>query len=213
MTENDLYGPPIRFRVHDAPSMARSSSQTRHPCSATGPSTALFKTQQSSEFLLQYTTSKRGVRVAESAGRLMSDGNVKIPMLEDGQQYKFLGVFESLRQDLRANRIDAKIVNHQEKKVIAMEMSRPWVSNRQKKTSEKTMKYAPLRWELKQKYPGYEISQYSIIVDILGGWLTDVEVAVKELVGRRHRDVLKKMQRACLSVTLNIARTFEVATH
>ena len=143
----------------------------------------------------------------------MSDGNVKIPMLEDGQQYKFLGVFESLRQDLRANRIDAKIVNYQEKKVIAMEMSHHWVSNRQKKTSEKTMKYAPLRWELKQKYPGYEISQYNIIVDILGGWLTDMEVAVKELVGRRHRDVLKKMQRACLSVTLNIAHTFEVVTH
>ena len=57
-------------------------------------------------------------------------------------------------QDLRANRIDARIVNHQEKKVITMEISCPWVSNRQKKTSEKTMKYAPLRWELKQKYPG-----------------------------------------------------------
>ena len=116
-------------------------------------------------------------------------------------------------QDLRANRIDARIVNHQEKKVIAMEMSCPWVSNRQRKTSEKTMKYAPLRWELKQKYPGYEISQYNIIVDVLGGWSTDVEVAVKELVGRRHRDVLKKMQRACLSATLNIARTFKVAIH
>ena len=89
-----------------------------------------------------------------------------------------------------------------------MEMSCPWVSNRQKKTSEKTMKYAPLRWELKQKYLGYEISQYNIIV----GWSTDVEVAVKELVGRRHRDVLKKMQRPCLSVTLNIARNFKVAT-
>ncbi|XP_074631875.1 uncharacterized protein LOC141890330 isoform X1 [Acropora palmata] len=97
-------------------------------------------------------------------------------------------------QDLRANRIDARIVNHQEKKVITMEMSCPWVSNRQKKTSEKTMKYAPLRWELKQKYPGYKISQYNIIVDVLGGWSTDVEVAVKELVGRRHKDVLKKMQ-------------------
>ena len=94
-----------------------------------------------------------------------------------------------------------------------MEMSCPWVSNRQKETSEKTMKYAPLRWELKQKYPGYEISQYNIIVDVLGGWSTDVEVAVKELVGRRHRDVLKKMQMACPSVTLNIARTFKVATH
>ena len=116
-------------------------------------------------------------------------------------------------QDLRANRVDARIVNHQEKKVIAMEMNFPWVSNRQKKTSEKTMKYAPFRWELKQKYPGYEISRYNIIVDVLGGWSTDVEVAVKELVGRRHRDDFKKMQRACPFVTLNIARTFKVATY
>ena len=98
-------------------------------------------------------------------------------------------------QDPRANRIDARIVNHQEN--ITMEMSCPWVINRQKKTAEKTMKYAPLRWELKQKYPGCEISQYNIIEDILGGWSTDVEVAVKELVGRRHKDVLKKMQGAC----------------
>ena len=114
-------------------------------------------------------------------------------------------------QDLRANRIDARIVNHQEKKIIAMEMSCPWVSNRQKKTTEKTMKCAPLRWELKPKYPGYDISQCNIIVYVLGGWSTDVEAT--ELVGRRHRDVLKKMQRLCLSVTLNIARTFKVATH
>ena len=39
-----------------------------------------------------------------------------------------------------------------------MEMSCPWVSNRLKKTSENTMNYAPLRWGLKQKYSGYEIS-------------------------------------------------------
>ena len=75
------------------------------------------------------------------------------------------------------------------------------------------MKYAPLRWELKQKYPGYEISWHNIIVGVLWGWSTDVEEAVKELVGKRHKDVLKKMQKVCLSVTLNIARTFKVATH
>ena len=44
---------------------------------------------------------KRGVRVAESTGLLMSDENVKIPTLEDGRQYKFLGVVESLRQEER----------------------------------------------------------------------------------------------------------------
>ena len=56
-------------------------------------------------------------------------------------------------QELRANRVDARIVNNQQKQVIALEMSCPWVSNRDKKTSEKTMKYAPLRWEMKQSYP------------------------------------------------------------
>ena len=71
-------------------------------------------------------------------------------------------------KDLRANRIDARIVNHQEKKIIAMEMSCPWVSHCHKKTTEKTMKYAPLRWELKPKYPGYESSQCNIIVYVLG---------------------------------------------
>ena len=97
--------------------------------------------------------------------------------------------------------------------IIMMMMMMMIMRNSQKKTSEKTMRYALLRWELKQKYPGYEISQCNIIEDVLGGWSTDVEVAVKEPVGRRRRDTLKKMQRACLSVTLNIARTFKVATH
>ena len=55
------------------------------------------------------------------------------------------------------------------------------------------------------------LSMYFIYV--LGGWSTDMEVAVKELVGRHHKDVLRKMQRACLSATLNIARTFKLATH
>ena len=61
-------------------------------------------------------------------------------------------------QEMRVNRVDARIVNNQHKQIIALETSCPWVSNRDKKTSEKTMKYTPLRWEMKQRYPGYDIS-------------------------------------------------------
>ena len=86
------------------------------------------------------------------------------------------------------------------------------VSNRDKKTSEKTMKYAPLRWEMKQRYPGYEIAQYNIIIDVLGGWSKDLKDTLQKLVGNRAKDVLRKMQRACLSGSLNIARTFKVTT-
>ena len=106
--------------------------------------------------------------------------------------------------------MDAKIVNTRDKQVIALEMSCPWVSNRDKKTSEKTMKYVLLRWELKQRYPGYEINQCNVILDVLGGWSKDLDVTLQKLVGSKDKGVLKKMQKACLTGTLNIARTFKV---
>ena len=71
-------------------------------------------------------------------------------------------------QELRANRVDARIVNNRDKQVIGLEVSCPWVRNRDKKTFENTMKYAPVRWELRQRYPGYEIIQCNIILDVLG---------------------------------------------
>ena len=90
-------------------------------------------------------------------------------------------------------------------------MSCPWVPNREKKKEEKTTKYGPLRWELKQKYQGYEVKQYNIIMDVLGGWCQDVEVKLKELVGSKSKGVLHNMQKAVLSGTLNISRTFKIA--
>ena len=99
---------------------------------------------------------------------------------------------------MRANRVDARIVNNRQKQVIALEMSCPWVSNRDKKTSEKTMKYAPLRWEMKQRYSGYDIAQYNIIRDVLGRWSKDLETTL-QLVSNIGEDVLRKMQKACLA--------------
>ena len=60
------------------------------------------------------------------------------------QAYWDVPVYGGCRE-LRANRVDPRIVNNREKQVVALEMSCPWVSNRDKRTSEKTMKYAPLQ--------------------------------------------------------------------
>ena len=113
---------------------------------------------------------------------------------------------------MRANRVDARVVNHESKKVMTIEMSCPWISNREKKSEEKTMKYGPLRWELKGQYKGYEVHQYNIIMDVLGGWSKETEISVRSLVGRKTTQVLEKMRKAVLSATLNIARTFKVVT-
>ena len=42
------------------------------------------------------------------------------------------------------------------------------------------------------------------------GWSKDLDVTLQKLVGSKAKGVLKKMQKACLSETLNIARTFKV---
>ena len=60
-----------------------------------------------------------------------------------------------------ANRIDVTVLDKVRKKVLLIEMTRPWVENREKKSTEKTSKYGPLRWELQMRYPGY--SRYQTI--------------------------------------------------
>ena len=58
---------------------------------------------------------------------------------------------------------------------------------------EKTLKYGPLGWELKQQYQGYEVRKYNIIMDVFGGWSMDLGVTMKELVGSRSKRVLQNM--------------------
>jgi hypothetical protein len=114
--------------------------------------------------------------------------------------------------EIKANRIDAKIVNKKSKEVVILEMSCPWVENREKKDEEKTLKYGPLRWELQEQYPGYKVHQYNLIMDVLGGWSNTMEEELQTLLGKKTRDILLKMQKAILSGTLNIARTFKIVS-
>ena len=86
---------------------------------------------------------------------------------------------------VKANRIDARIVEKERKRVAVIEMSYPWMDNRAIKDAEKTAKYGPLRWKLKHQYPGYEVKQFNVIIDVLGGWSVDVEETMKDLTAVR----------------------------
>ena len=46
-------------------------------------------------------------------------------------------------------------------------MSCPLLKNPGKKDEEKTIKYGPLRWELNKQYPGYNIDQCNIVIDVI----------------------------------------------
>ena len=112
--------------------------------------------------------------------------------------------------EVRAKRIDARIVAKEQQRVITIEMSCPWLDNREVKEMEKIQKYGPLMWELRERNPGYQVKQYNIIIDVLGGYSADVSHAVKELVGEKSSSILQRMQRSVISNTLNIARSFKI---
>ena len=61
---------------------------------------------------------------------------------DDEQAYWDVSVFAD-HEEVGCNRVDARIVNHETKRVITLEMSCPWVQNREKKNEEKNVKYAP----------------------------------------------------------------------
>ena len=92
--------------------------------------------------------------------------------------------------ELQANRTDAKIVNHKSMVVVVLEMSCPWIKNREKKNEEKSVKYGSLRWELQERYPGNSVQQYNIIMDVLGGWSRTMEEGLRKLLGKKTKDVL-----------------------
>lgn len=113
--------------------------------------------------------------------------------------------------EVRNNRIDCTVIDKKKKKVVLLEMSCPWVSNREIKCAEKTSKNAPLRYELRRRYPRYKIEQHNIIIDVLGGSSRSVKESLRQLVGSgRCNSVLRNMQKTVVSSSLNIARTFTV---
>ena len=51
--------------------------------------------------------------------------------------------------------------------------------------SNNTMKNAPLRFELKRQFPIYDVTQYNIIVYVLGGSSMNKAKSIKALIGER----------------------------
>ena len=105
---------------------------------------------------------------------------------------------------MQANRIDAKIVNHKSKEVVVLEMSCRWIESRETKDEEKTVKYGPLRWELQERYPGYTVYQYKIIMDVLGGGQGIWKKNYGSCWEKKTKDVLRNMLKSVVSSTLNI---------
>ena len=105
--------------------------------------------------------------------------------------------------------MDAMVIDKTSKQVRVIEMSCPWLENRESKDSEKTTKHNQLRLELTNRYPESKVNQYNIIMDVLGGCSKEVEKNIKELVVDKCASIMRQMQIEILSRSLHIGRMFK----
>ena len=96
---------------------------------------------------------------------------------------------------VKAKRIDATAIDKTSKQVRVIEMSCPWLENRESKDFKKTAKYSQLRLYLTNRYPENQVNQYNIILDVLGGCSKEVEQNIKMLVGDKCELIMRQMQK------------------
>lgn len=86
-------------------------------------------------------------------------------------------------QELQANRIDAKTVNHKSKEVVVLEMSCPWIENRGKKDEEKSVWFTTMGVTRTVPWIYIPAAQY-----YHGrAWVNDYGRGITEVVGKKDK--------------------------
>ena len=84
-------------------------------------------------------------------------------------------------EDDKVLRPDGKILRKDVKKIYVLEMSIPWIDNRESKINEKVEKYKSIVQSMKVDNPLFEVQQLTFIVDCLGGYSKSFLDALKTL--------------------------------
>ena len=93
--------------------------------------------------------------------------------------------------EVRVNTIDVRKINKEDKKVTLLEMSSPWMENREAKDSKMTMRYAPLGCHpvacvgCELKMQKCRSGGDNIILDVLRGASMNTAKSIKTLIRER----------------------------
>ena len=111
-------------------------------------------------------------------------------------------------------RPDGKIVFKNAKKVVLLEMSVPWIENREVKLTEKVVKYEGIIRNLKLEYQGHNVDQATFIIDCLGGYSQHLKTNIAKLGYSKDtiEKLLPKLQKIVLSEAQYIINKFKIST-
>ena len=114
--------------------------------------------------------------------------------------------------DEKLQRPDGKLFYKHEKKILVLEMSVPWIENRETKMEEKEGKYKDIITKLKVENPDHEVTQATFIIDVLGGYSAHLKSNIA-MIGYKNDEIQKimmKMQKIVLSEASYIVNKFKM---
>ena len=111
-------------------------------------------------------------------------------------------------------RPDGKIINKSTKEIFVLEMSIPWIENRNIKITEKVEKYKRIVQNLKVDNPGYLVQQLTFIIDCLGGYSKDFieNLQLLNLTRKEVDSILPGIQRIVITEANAVINHFKILT-
>ena len=124
---------------------------------------------------------------------------------------EYSGYADETEQPLRP---DGKIVNRKEKVIFLLEMTVPWIENRESKEEEKVEKYQHIVQSLKIDNPGYDVKQLTFVIDCLGGYSKSLPSSLRlmKLSVREVDSVILGIQKIIVTEAVSLINRFKVLT-
>ena len=124
---------------------------------------------------------------------------------------EYSGYDDDLDHPLRP---DGKIINKTEKTIYVLEMTVPWIENRETKEEEKVGKYKGIVQSLKIDHPGYTVKQLTFVIDCLAGYSKSLPCSLREssFTERECEIVLLGMQKIIVTEAVSLMNHFKVLT-
>ena len=143
----------------------------------------MYRARHNAALKILFFDMLRGYQLADAIPSWYSPVQPK-PVYQDDNVTEFwdVPVFAEHLQ-VRANRVDVRFVDRENKEMMLIKMNCPCMDNRKQEEEETTLKYAPLRLELKRQHPGFKIPQFDIVMNSLGGYSKSLKEEVKAILG------------------------------